>query len=83
MSSPDKKNYHSQVSETVKSKKVSCNGGGGALGHPKIYLDMGKENHSIDSYIIAIRTAPCLDSTALSICTLGVSSCFRIIVFSP
>ena len=44
MSSPDKKNYHSQVSENVKSKKVSCNGGGGALGHPKIYLDMGKEN---------------------------------------
>ena len=50
MSSPDKKNYHSQISETVKSKKVSCNGGGGALGHPKIYLDMGKENQIICPY---------------------------------
>ena len=50
MSSPDKKNYHSQVSEAVKSKKVSCNGGGGALGHPKIYLDMGKKNLIICPY---------------------------------
>jgi len=50
MSSPDKKDFHSQVSETVDSKKVSCDGGGGALGHPKIYLDMGKENQIICPY---------------------------------
>ncbi len=29
------------VSET----RVSCNGGGGVLGHPKIYLEMGEEDH--------------------------------------
>ena len=50
MSSMDKKNNHSQVSETVKSKKVNCSGGGGAFGHPKIYLDMGKENQIICPY---------------------------------
>ena len=30
--------------EFVKSKKVICDGGGGTLGHPKVYLDMGDEN---------------------------------------
>lgn len=25
----------------VKEKKVSCDGGSGPLGHPKVYLDMG------------------------------------------
>lgn len=28
----------------VDSKKVSCDGGGGALGHPKVYYDMGEKN---------------------------------------
>ena len=50
MSSPDKKDSHYQVSEIVHSKKVSCDGGGGVLGHPKIYLDMGKENQIICPY---------------------------------
>lgn len=25
------------------SKRVACDGGGGALGHPKIWLDMGQD----------------------------------------
>ena len=28
----------------VDSKKVSCDGGGGALGHPKVYYEMGEDN---------------------------------------
>jgi len=28
----------------VKSKRVSCDGTGGALGHPRIYIDMGQDN---------------------------------------
>jgi uncharacterized Zn-finger protein len=28
----------------VKSKRVSCEGVGGALGHPKVYYDMGEDN---------------------------------------
>jgi uncharacterized Zn-finger protein len=30
----------SQTAQTYK-KKVSCDGGSGALGHPKIFLDIG------------------------------------------
>ena len=26
----------------VKSKRIACDGGGGALGHPKVFLDMGQ-----------------------------------------
>lgn len=26
----------------VTTKRVACDGGGGALGHPKIYLEMGE-----------------------------------------
>ena len=26
------------------SRKVSCNGGGGALGHPKVWYEMGDED---------------------------------------
>ena len=29
---------------TVSSRKVKCDGGGGALGHPVVYYDMGEEN---------------------------------------
>ncbi len=25
----------------VKTKRVTCDGGGGSLGHPKVYLEMG------------------------------------------
>jgi uncharacterized Zn-finger protein len=29
---------------TVTSKKVKCDGGGGALGHPVVYYDMGEDD---------------------------------------
>ena len=47
MESPDIKNRELQV---VSSSNVVCDGGGGALGHPKIYLDMGKEKKIICPY---------------------------------
>jgi uncharacterized Zn-finger protein len=28
----------------VDTKVVACNGGGGALGHPRIYLNLGSDN---------------------------------------
>ena len=28
----------------VTETRVACDGGGGALGHPKVYLEMGDEN---------------------------------------
>ncbi len=28
----------------VAQKRIACDGGGGALGHPKTWLDMGAEN---------------------------------------
>ena len=28
----------------VETKRVSCDGGGGALGHPKVYYDMGHDD---------------------------------------
>jgi uncharacterized Zn-finger protein len=28
----------------VDQTKVSCDGGGGALGHPRVYLEMGDED---------------------------------------
>ena len=29
----------------VSSKRVACDGGGGALGHPLVYMDMGEDDH--------------------------------------
>lgn len=29
----------------VSSTRVACDGGGGALGHPKTWLDMGQDTH--------------------------------------
>ena len=28
----------------VETTRVACDGGGGALGHPKVYLEMGDED---------------------------------------
>jgi uncharacterized Zn-finger protein len=28
---------------TVDTDRVACDGGGGALGHPKVYLNLGKD----------------------------------------
>jgi len=47
MKSPDIKNKELQV---VSSSNVACDGGGGVLGHPKIYLDMGKEKKIVCPY---------------------------------
>ena len=32
-----------EIVETDQTR-VACDGGGGALGHPKVYLEMGDEN---------------------------------------
>ena len=50
MEPPDIKDELNTDIEFVKSKKVICDGGGGALGHPKVYLDMGHENEIICPY---------------------------------
>ena len=34
----------------VDIKRVSCDGGGGALGHPKIYLEMGAASEVVCPY---------------------------------
>ena len=34
----------------VKDKRVSCDGGKGSLGHPKVYLDVAKEGFAICPY---------------------------------
>ena len=30
---------------TVDTDRVACDGGGGALGHPKVYLNLGPDGH--------------------------------------
>ena len=34
----------------VEKKPVACDGGGGTLGHPKIYLEMGAANEVVCPY---------------------------------
>jgi len=36
-----------EVPEVIKveSPRVACDGGGGVLGHPKVYLEMGDEHY--------------------------------------
>lgn len=34
----------------VTSKRVACDGGGDALGHPKTYLDMGEDAQVVCKY---------------------------------
>ena len=34
----------------VNSTRVSCDGGGGALGHPKVYLEMGDQDFVVCGY---------------------------------
>lgn len=29
----------------VETKRVVCDGGGGALGHPRVYMEMGADEH--------------------------------------
>ena len=50
MNSPEiKKDKHREI-EYTNSKKLSCNGLDGPLGHPKVYLDMGDKNQIICPY---------------------------------
>lgn len=37
-------------SEVVTSHKVSCNGGGGALGHPRVWMEMGGDEYAQCKY---------------------------------
>lgn len=37
-------NSQSDKVEIVTSRRVSCTGGGGALGHPKVFMDMAGDN---------------------------------------
>ena len=41
----DTLNQIEEETEISKSKKVSCSGVGGSLGHPKIYLDTVSYTH--------------------------------------
>ncbi len=34
----------------VESKRIACDGGGTALGHPKIYMEMGTANEVVCPY---------------------------------
>ena len=34
----------------VDKRRVACDGGGGTLGHPKIYLEMGAANEVVCPY---------------------------------
>ena len=40
MADAGKSKFEPEVVEVTKHR-VSCDGGGGALGHPKVYMDMG------------------------------------------
>ncbi len=39
-----------EVVFVVETKKVSCDGGGGALGHPKVWYDMGEDDFAVCGY---------------------------------
>jgi len=43
-------NYKEPEIVYVSHRKVSCNGGGGALGHPLTYYVIGSENYAECSY---------------------------------
>jgi uncharacterized Zn-finger protein len=34
----------------VRSKRVACDGGGGVLGHPLVYMEMGEEDFVVCGY---------------------------------
>ena len=45
----------SESEQVIKTsqKRVSCNGGGGALGHPAIFLNMGTDGQVVCPYCSA------------------------------
>lgn len=34
----------------VETRRVSCDGGGGALGHPKVFMEMGADDFVVCKY---------------------------------
>ena len=40
----------SDAMELTSAHKVTCDGGGGALGHPKVYLEMGADDEVTCGY---------------------------------
>ena len=34
----------------VSTRRISCDGGGGALGHPKVWMDMGQDTEVVCKY---------------------------------
>ncbi len=50
MNSPEIKKLQNKDAEYVTSKKISCIGVEGPLGHPKIYLDMGDNSQVVCPY---------------------------------
>jgi uncharacterized Zn-finger protein len=41
---------HLEPPIVVESRIVNCDGGGGALGHPSVYLHLGEENEIVCPY---------------------------------
>lgn len=52
------KNIKNKVTEVlhVTSKKISCDGGAGSMGHPKVYLNMGDKDYVSCPYCSKIFT---------------------------
>lgn len=52
------KNIKSKITEIlhVTSKKVSCDGGNGDMGHPKVYLNMGDQGYVVCPYCSKLFT---------------------------
>lgn len=53
----------------VSSKRVACDGGGGALGHPLVYMDMGEDDAVECGYCdrrFVLAAAPVPESEYLS-----------------
>ena len=50
MNSPEIKSAQNKDIEYVNTKKLSCAGVEGPLGHPKVYLDMGDNNQIVCPY---------------------------------
>ncbi|MCG8443684.1 MAG: zinc-finger domain-containing protein [Caulobacterales bacterium] len=53
----------------VDAKRVSCDGGGGALGHPKVWYDMGEDDFVECGYCdrrFALRGSPADPTAAAS-----------------
>lgn len=41
---------HPDETFMVSGHQVACNGGGGALGHPRVYLELGSEGKAVCGY---------------------------------